>query len=59
LDFLFLIEDFGDWLRNDGHIIWIISLVFAYGAYLLTTEEAKKTWLIIAVYYSGPILVSQ
>ena len=32
-------EDFGDWLRNDGHIVWIISLVFAYAAYLLTTEE--------------------
>jgi hypothetical protein len=32
-------EDFWDWLRDDGHFIWIISLVFAYARYLLTTEE--------------------
>jgi hypothetical protein len=33
-------NDFGDWLRADGHVIWLISLVFAYAAYLVTTEEA-------------------
>jgi hypothetical protein len=33
-------EDFWDWLRTDGHAIWIISLVFAYAAYLVTTDEA-------------------
>ena len=32
-------DDFWDWLRKDGHTIWIISLVFAYVAYLTTTEE--------------------
>jgi hypothetical protein len=31
--------DFFDWLRTDGNFIWVISLVFAYLAYLLTTEE--------------------
>jgi hypothetical protein len=31
--------DFWDWLRDDGHVIWIISLVFAYAHYLMTTEE--------------------
>ncbi len=32
-------EDFLDWLRADAHALWLISLVFAYLAYLLTTEE--------------------
>lgn len=32
-------DDFWDWLRNDGHLVWIISLVFAYAAYILTTED--------------------
>jgi hypothetical protein len=32
-------QGFGDWLFNDGHMVWIISLFFAYAAYLLTTEE--------------------
>jgi hypothetical protein len=32
-------EDFWAWLRDDGHIVWAISLMFAYAAYLLTTEE--------------------
>ncbi len=31
--------DFGDWLRTDWHALWVISLVFAYLRYLLTTEE--------------------
>ena len=32
-------NDFYDWLRNDGHTIWIISLAFAYAYYLMTTAE--------------------
>lgn len=32
-------DDFWDWLRNDGHTIWIISLFFAVAEYLITTEE--------------------
>jgi len=32
-------NDFWDWLRTDGHTIWIISLVFAYAYYLMTTVE--------------------
>jgi len=31
--------DFGDWLRNDGHTIWISTLVFALVYYLGSTEE--------------------
>ncbi len=30
---------FADWLFDDGHVLWIISLFFAVAAYLLTTEE--------------------
>jgi hypothetical protein len=33
-------NDFWDWLRYDQHIIWLVSLFFAYAYYLLTTEEA-------------------
>ena len=33
-------EDFPDWLRHDGHLIWIISLFFAVVYYFVTTEEA-------------------
>jgi hypothetical protein len=33
-------EDFWHWLRIDAHAVWIISLVFAYAAYLMTTDEA-------------------
>jgi hypothetical protein len=29
-----------DWLQRDEHIIWLLSLFFAYAYYLLTTEEA-------------------
>jgi hypothetical protein len=32
-------EDFWDWLGNDGHTIWILTLLFAYAYYLATTEE--------------------
>jgi hypothetical protein len=32
-------DDFWDWLRNDGHAIWILSLILAYAAYLSTTQE--------------------
>ena len=32
-------QDYWDWLRDDGHIIWIITLVFGYVYYLMTTEE--------------------
>jgi hypothetical protein len=32
-------DNFVDWLQTDGHLVWIISLVFAYAAYLMTTEE--------------------
>ena len=32
-------DDFLDWLRTDAHALWLISLVFAYAAYLATTEE--------------------
>jgi len=32
-------DSFVDWLRTDIHFVWIISLVFAVAAYLLTTEE--------------------
>jgi hypothetical protein len=35
-----LYEDFLHWLRTDRHAIWIISLVFAYVEYLVTTDEA-------------------
>jgi hypothetical protein len=31
--------DFWDWLRTDEHLVWILSLLFAYFFYLLTTEE--------------------
>jgi len=31
--------DFWDWLRTGWHSIWLISLVFAYMYYLVTTEE--------------------
>lgn len=31
-------RDFWDWLRDDGHVIWLISLIFAYVAYLGTTD---------------------
>ena len=33
-------NDFWDWLQDDGHLIWALTLVFAYAAYLLSTEEA-------------------
>ena len=32
-------NDFWDWLFTSWHLIWIISLVFAYLYYLMTTEE--------------------
>jgi len=32
-------NDFGDWLRTDDHVIWIIGLVLGYMYYLLTTQE--------------------
>ena len=34
-------NDFWGWLRTEGHIIWIISLVFAYLYYFMTTEEIE------------------
>jgi len=32
--------DFWDWLTRSWHILYVISLFFAYVVYLLTTEEA-------------------
>jgi len=32
-------NDFWDWLLTDWHPIWIITLVFGYLYYLMTTEE--------------------
>ncbi len=32
-------ENFADWLWDDGHTIWIITLFFAIAYYLMTTEE--------------------
>ena len=32
-------DGFFDWLQTDNHFVWIISLVFAYVYYLMTTEE--------------------
>ena len=32
-------NDFWDWLRADEHFIWVVTLVFGYLYYLLTTEE--------------------
>ena len=31
--------DFWEWLRDDGHMIWIITLVFGCAYYLFITEE--------------------
>lgn len=31
--------DFWDWLRTDWHPLWVVSTVFAYMYYLMTTEE--------------------
>ncbi len=32
-------KNFADWLRTDGHFVWIISLFFALLVYYVTTEE--------------------
>ncbi len=32
-------DDFWDWLRTDWHPIWILSILFGYMYYLMTTEE--------------------
>ena len=32
-------DDFFNWLRYDGHAIWLLTGVFAYLYYLLTTYE--------------------
>jgi len=34
-------KNFGDWLFNGGHLIWILALFFAYGWYLGSTDEVK------------------
>jgi len=32
-------DDFWDWLQTGWHPLWILSTVFAYLYYLMTTEE--------------------
>ena len=32
-------SDFGDWVFTGLNAVWLMSLVFAYLYYLLTTEE--------------------
>jgi hypothetical protein len=33
-----LYQDFWDWLRDDSRCFWLLSLIFAYVAYLGTTD---------------------
>jgi hypothetical protein len=34
-------QSYWDWLRRDGHAIWIPLFFFAYGWYLGSTEDVK------------------
>jgi hypothetical protein len=35
-------QNYGDWLFNYGHSLWILTLFFGYGWYLGSTDEVKN-----------------
>jgi hypothetical protein len=35
-------KNYGDWLFNYGHAVWILALFFGYGWYLGSTDQVKN-----------------